>query len=171
MSLLLRTLALQDEQQFRQACEELAAEGFEFGMQWADGRDFAEFVQELREEEAGRVVHPGWVPSTFRVGVVGEDLVARTSIRHSLTPRLASVGGHIGYAVRPRFRRRGIATEVLRQSLVIARDLGIGPALVTCDEDNAGSREVILRCGGTPDGTAVDEGSGKTKLRFWCPTS
>ena len=140
-------------------------------MQWAVDRDLASFIAELCEEEAGRVAHPGFVPATFRVAVVGDDLVGRVSIRHVLTPRLASVGGHIGYAVRPAFRRQGFATEILRQSLLIARDQGIDAALVTCDEDNEGSREVIGRCGGVPDGNAVDERSGKTKLRFWCPTS
>lgn len=34
-------------------------------------------------------------------------------------------GGHIGYAVRPNHRRRGHATEILRQSLVVARAGGV----------------------------------------------
>jgi predicted acetyltransferase len=171
VDLLLRPLRVEDEPQFVAACHELAAEGFEFGMQWAAEMEFSSFVAELHDEEVGVVAHPGYVPATFRVAVVSDDLVGRVSIRHSLNPRLASVGGHIGYAVRPAFRRRGFATEILRQSLSIAAGLGIDPALVTCDEDNEGSREVILRCAGVPDGTAVDERSGTTKLRFWCPTS
>lgn len=171
MDLLLRALHLEDQPQFVAACQELADEGFEFGMQWRPGDEFAEFVIELCEEESGRGLQPGFVPATFRVAVVGGDLVGRVSVRHTLSPRLAIVNGHIGYAVRPAFRRQGFATEIFRQSLVLARDLGIDSALVTCDEDNWGSREVIRRGGGTADGTAVDDRSGKVKLRFWCPTS
>ena len=171
MDLLLRPLRVEDEPQFVQACDELAAEGFDFGMQWAEETDFASFVAELRDEESGVVAHPGFVPATFRVAVVGEALVARASIRHALTPRLAAVGGHIGYAVRPAYRRQGVATEVLRQSLLIAGQLGIDPVLLTCNEGNVGSREVIRRCGGVPDGSAVDERSGDVKLRFWGPVN
>jgi predicted acetyltransferase len=46
----------------------------------------------------------------------------------------------------------------------VARALGIGPALVTCDVGNVGSRAVIERNGGVLE----DERAGK--LRFWVPT-
>ena len=60
----------------------------------------------------------------------------------------AHEGGHIGYAVRPAHRRRGYATEILRQSLIVARAVGVDGVLVTCDDDNVGSAAVIERCGG-----------------------
>ena len=53
---------------------------------------------------------------------------------------------------------------MLTQSLPIAGALGIEPALVTCDLDNAGSRKVIESAGGELE----DERHGK--LRFWVPT-
>ena len=51
----------------------------------------------------------------------------------------------------PQFRRRGYATEILRQSLVVARAAGVDRVLVTCDDDNLGSIAVIERCGGRLD--------------------
>ena len=54
---------------------------------------------------------------------------------------------------------------MLRQALAVARELGIDPALVTCDVDNMGSRTVIERNGGVLE----DERSGK--LRYWVPTA
>jgi predicted acetyltransferase len=60
------------------------------------------------------------VPATFLVAEVDRALVGRVSIRHELNAFLADVGGHIGYGVRPRYRGRGFATEILRQALVIA---------------------------------------------------
>jgi predicted acetyltransferase len=74
------------------------------------------------------------------------------------------MGGHIGYDVRPSARRRGYATAMLRDALIVARRLGIESALVTCSVDNVGSRTVIERNGGVLE----DERSGK--LRFWLPT-
>ena len=96
--------------------------------------------------------------------VVDDTVVGRVSLRHELTPWLLEVGGHIGYAVRPSARRRGYATAALARVLPVAADLGIDPALVTCDEDNIGSRKAIEANGG------VLEDVRNGKLRFWVPT-
>lgn len=74
-------------------------------------------------------------------------------------------GGHIGYVVRPSARRQGRAGARLGAALPIARDLGIDPALLTCDDTNAASRRVIESNGG------VLEDQREDKLRFWLPTS
>jgi predicted acetyltransferase len=79
------------------------------------------------------------VPATFLVAVVDSGLVGRISIRHELNAFLMDFGGHIGCGVRPVHRRRGYATEMLRQALVIARAEGVDRILVTCDDDNTAS--------------------------------
>ena len=66
--------------------------------------------------------------------------------------------------MRPSARRKGYATAMLAESLPIAAELGIDPALVTCDTDNDASRKVIEACGGELE----DERNGK--LRYWVPT-
>jgi len=104
------------------------------------------------------------VPDTELWWVDGDEYLGRIAIRPRLTPALLEVGGHIGYDVRPSARRRGHATEMLRQALAIAHGLGIDRALITCDADNVGSRTVIERNGG------VLEDRRGNKLRFWAPT-
>ncbi len=106
----------------------------------------------------------GFVPSTELWWIDGETFLGRVGIRHRLTPNLLETGGHIGYDVRPSARRRGHATAMLRQALIVARGLGIERALITCDVDNVGSRAVIERTGGVLE----DERSGT--LRFWVST-
>jgi predicted acetyltransferase len=86
------------------------------------------------------------------------------SIRHELNDWLREVGGHIGYDVRRSRRREGHATAMLRAALVVAHDLGIERALLTCDDDNLASRLVIERNGGVLEGTRAG------KLRYWVPT-
>jgi predicted acetyltransferase len=105
------------------------------------------------------------VPATELWWAEGDKFIGRIGIRHRLTPALLEMGGNIGYDVRPSARRRGHATAMLAAALVVAREIGIDRALVTCDVDNVGSRAVIERNGGVLE----DERAGK--LRFWVPTS
>ena len=39
---------------------------------------------------------------------------------------------HIGYSVRPSERRKGYATEMLRQIIEIARQIGLGEIQLAC---------------------------------------
>jgi predicted acetyltransferase len=105
------------------------------------------------------------VPETLLWGVDGDEYLGRLSIQHQLTDALREFGGHIGYMVRPSARGQGHAGAMLAAALPIARDLGIDPALLTCDADNVGSRRVIESNGG------VLEDQREDKLRFWVPTS
>jgi predicted acetyltransferase len=133
---------------------------------WEDADGFATYVRQLvaqSEEDAPRP--PGFVPSTTLWWVDGEEFLGRIAIRHRLTEHLLEVGGLIGYDIRPSARRRGHATAMLAAALPVARELGIDPALITCDTDNVGSRRVIEANGGVLE----DERNGK--FRYWVPTA
>jgi predicted acetyltransferase len=164
--LTLRPPRASDESQFRRAHAALAAEGFTFGLGYEDGMPFDEYVRRIERHRLGEDLPPRWVPNTFLVADVEGDIVGRSSIRHELNGFLATEGGHIGYAVVPGHRRRGHATEILRQSLDIARGLGIERVLITCDDDNAGSAAVIERCGGVFESHIVGE-AGTEMRRYW----
>jgi hypothetical protein len=61
---------------------------------------------------------------------------------------LENFGGHIGYAVRPGYRRRGFATEILGTS-TDHRALGRSRrVLLTCDDDNLVCVTIIEPLGG-----------------------
>lgn len=164
--LVLRSPRPSDEAAFRAAHEVMAAEGFTFGLGFDPDADFAEYVDRLEGCRSGVDLPPRWVPSTFLVAEVGGVLVGRSSIRHELNDFLLHEGGHIGYGVLPEHRRRGHATEILRQSIVRARDLGIDRVLVTCDDTNTASLAVIERCGGTLESIVTGEHGDKVR-RYW----
>ena len=165
--LTIRALRAADEAEALAADAELADEDFDFLLR-SEGASFAEYLVALERIRLGQGLSPGQVPATFLAAFVHDDLVGRVSIRHALSERLALVGGHIGYAVRPKFRQNGFAIAILRQALDLASEMGIELALVTCDDSNIGSIATIERCGGELDHSKHTQ--GQQKLRYWIPT-
>ena len=136
-----------------------------FAAQWHTVAGFERFLARLRAEADTSVPPPpGWVHSSTFWWAEGSDFLGSIRVRHELTPELLETGGHIGYDVAPRARRRGHGTAMLRAMLPIAAGLGIDRVLITCDVDNVGSRKVIEVNGGVLE----DQRAGK--LRFWVPT-
>jgi predicted acetyltransferase len=162
----LRPLAMDDEAAFLRAHEVMAAEHFTFGLGYEPGMSWPAYLDALRAQRCGVVPPEGLVPATFLVADVGGEIVGRVSIRHELNEVLTHEGGHIGYGVLPQHRRRGYATEVLLQSLVIARAEGVNKVLVTCSDHNLGSAAVIERCGGVLE-SIVTSRDGESIRRYW----
>ena len=128
---------------------------------WSSDNAFRAFTDEIR---AQRLEQTRGLSDTFPAQSSGGStrrVPGPRRLRHRLTPALLEVGGHIGYDVRPSARRRGHATAMLREALIVALGLGIESALVTCNVDNVGSRKVIERNGGVlEDECAGSFGSG-----------
>ena len=83
-------------------------------------------------------------------------------------PYLKRYGGHIGYSVRPSLRNRGIATRMLKEVLAICKDeYHLDRVLITCNEDNEGSRRVILNNGGVLENRILYPPEGKMIERYW----
>ena len=167
MTLRLRPLRSADEPVVVAGHEALARERFSFALAYDPAEPWSRYLRRLADHRHGLDLGDHLVASTFLVADVDGVLVGRTSIRHHLDASLAREGGHIGYAVLPDHRRRGYATEILGQSLVIARSFGVGRVLVTCDDDNVGSATVIERCGGVLESRTRNGRDGVPIRRYW----
>ena len=125
------------------------------------------YIRSLSDGARGIGLPPGRVPhSTFWLAS-GRRLIGRSSIRHRLTADLAYEGGHIGYDIRPRERRKGYGTLILRLTLVEARRLGLQRVLLTCDTGNTASAKIIETNGGILQDTVVSKRSGELISRYW----
>jgi predicted acetyltransferase len=161
----LRPLSSEDEAQALQGHFELAAENWEFLLGYEHGMSWDDYLQILGDEATGTNLKEGRVPATFLIAEHEGNLVGRSSIRHELNAYLLNIGGHIGYGVRPQYRKRGFATEMLKQSLTYIHGLGVTDVLVTCDDDNLGSIRVIESQGGVLENSVMFE--GLFRRRYW----
>lgn len=92
------------------------------------------------------------------------------SLKFELTDFLRNFGGHIGYAVRPSARRRGLATQILRQGLTLAAQFGFTQVLCVCDADNYASERVIRKNGGVLENILYDPDEQVDVKRYWVST-
>ena len=163
----LRPYAHDDETPAREANEVMKADGSRLLFYLDDGVTWDQWLKKIDEHRRRLSLSVGIVPATQLVADVDDVIVGSARIRFSLNKELERTGGHIGYGVLPAHRRRGYATEILRQALIIARSQGVSRVLVTCLDDNVGSACVIEKCGGVlEDVIDIDEGSRRLR-RYW----
>lgn len=127
-----------------------------------------EWITENELRESSKTLPPDKVTSTAYIAVRMSDnkIVGMINFRHHINhPILSTWGGHIGYSVRPCERKKGYATEMLRQVIINCKIYGLDKILVTCDKDNIGSKKAIITNGGLFEKDM--EVDGDTIERYW----
>lgn len=130
--------------------------------------DFEAWIELLNAEEH-TPQQPGHVTCSYWWITDGADYLGAIALRHELNEYLYNFGGHVGYSVRPAYRRRGIASEALRQVVTRAHERGMERLLLTCDSDNIGSQRTIVANGGVLEDTR-QRADGAVTLRYWITT-
>ncbi len=133
---------------------------FETSQEWLDQ------VEALKRPET---TPANLVPMTqyLYIRETDEKIVGVIQIRHYFNEFLEKYAGHIGYSVCPSERRKGYATQMLRQVLPECRKLGIDRVLISCVQDNEGSRRTILNNGGVYESTVYLAERGVYLERYW----
>lgn len=93
-------------------------------------------------------VSKDWVQTdTFFAFDKHKQIVGIIDLRRELNAFLRNYG-HTGYSVRPSQRRKGYATEMLRQVCFIAKHIGMPELQLSVERDNTASVRTIQKNGG-----------------------
>lgn len=93
-------------------------------------------------------VNPTWVVTdTFFAVDENDRIVGIIDLRHTLNDFLKDFGNS-GYSVRPSERRKGYATEMLKQVMAVAKSAGLQKIHLTAFKNNEPSIKTIIKNGG-----------------------
>jgi len=133
-----------------------------------ENQSFEDFVKRFHDEMKGLNLKEGYVPATTFWLIDKGEFIGRANIRHELTDNLFKYGGHIGYHIRPSKRKMGYGKKILELALQEAKKMGFKKVLLTCDDDNVGSRKIIEANRGVLENIIEGEKEGEPKKRrYW----
>jgi predicted acetyltransferase len=169
MNIVLRPLTLADKDAFFEGVQlfsDMDLDWYTFA--WKEGMSFEDHLKVIDDEFNGKDLPETRVPASMLYAFLEGKIVGRSSIRHKLNDYLFVRGGNIGYAVATMFRNRGIATEILRQTLIYCKEiLKLEKVLITCSDDNTGSYKAIEKNGGVLENKHISDDGTEISRRYW----
>ena len=115
--------------------------------------DYDQWLAAVTANTNPETVNPVWVlTDTFFAVDNNEKIVGIIDLRHELNDFLKDCG-HCGYSVRPSERRKGYATEMLRQLKIVAKESGMKDLQLAVERSNESSVKTILKNDGVYERT------------------
>lgn len=151
--------------EMKEAALEYKREHFEYGDTEINGSElldqmdsYEEWLVSVSNNTSPETVNPAWVVTDtfFAVNEEGR-IVGIIDLRHTLNDFLQDFGNS-GYSVRPSERRKGYATEMLRQVKDVARNAGMTELHMATFKDNIASVKTIVKNGGVAEREFEAEG-------------
>lgn len=130
--------------------------------------DFEVWLEELEKKKSEKNLPKTYSPQTLYLAINDNDeIVGAIGIRWKQVPALMTFGGLIGYSIRPKQRRKGYASEMLKLALDKLKNTNLENVLITCKDFNIASKKVIEKNGGIFENTYDNIDDGYTYLRYW----
>ena len=155
MNLFLREPTLEDKEEVLKMCKELDECGDEYPFEGAGrlekllSKPYEEWLVDCESDKTVETLNPSWSNGTNYL--------------------LVDENNHV-YGFSPSERRKGYATIQLQLLLEKAEELGLEKVLVTCRDNNIGSRKTIEKCLGEQDKSVPSRYPNIMELRYWINT-
>lgn len=141
-------------------------EHFDYGEKIINGSElfdqtdlYEEWLIAVTNNTNSETVNPDWVitDTFFAIDNDTQRIVGIIDLRHTLKGFLIDFG-NCGYSVRPSERNKGIATEMLKQLLAVAKQVGLDELHLSVEQNNTPSIKTITKNGGIYERSFEHEG-------------
>lgn len=121
---------------------------------------YEEWLDSVTKNTNIETVNPNWVltDTFFAIRESDNQIIGIIDLRHTLNDFLKDFGNS-GYSVRPSERRKGYATEMLRQLKEYAKACGMKELHLSVERDNIPSIKTIIKNGGVIERSFEYEGN------------
>lgn len=174
MKLELREISIEDKKEIEEMALEFLNANDEYPFEGVSDlkkvleKSFEEYYNNLETNKHIDEINPNWAnQTTYVLADENNHIYGLANLRHELKGKLIEIGGHVGYGIRPSERKKGYATIQLGMLLEKINELGIEQALITCRENNIGSKKTMEKFIGHSDTLVPSMHEGIMEYRYW----
>jgi predicted acetyltransferase len=174
MSLILRKITIEDKKEIEEMALEFLNANDEYPFEGVSDlkkvldKSFEDFYNNLETNKHIDEIYPAYAnQTTYVLADESGHIYGLANLRHELKGKLIEIGGHVGYGIRPSERKKGYATIQLGMLLEKINELGIEQALITCRENNIGSKKTMEKFIGKSDTLVPSMHEGIMEYRYW----
>jgi len=129
---------------------------------------YEKYLEKCETDKNIESINPNWSNATNYLLVDENNYIYGCSqFRHHILGQLINVGGNFAYAIRPSERGKGCGTIQLKLLLEKAKEFGLEKVLVTCRENNIGSKKTMEKFNGKADTLVPSIHDGIMEYRYW----